>query len=298
MLYYRRMGLELSSSDAFLYVHVPFCAKRCLYCDFTSTTDASLIESYFESLLEDLKGFSNLLVQKNIRTVYFGGGTPTFVNPSHLRRVLGAVEVFLDPFEITIEANPESFTKEKAIEYRDMGVSRVSVGVQAFDDDVLRMSGRPHGTKEIFKALELALNFFDRVNVDFIVGLPGYDFSVVEKNISLIERFRPHHVSVYTLELHEETPLHRLVSSGKAKLPENTMEMFHSMRKELEGMGYERYEISNFAREGAYSVHNLSYWYNLDYIGVGASAGGHIGRYRYVRTLSVQEYIRNPSANS
>ncbi len=268
--------------------------KRCLYCDFASTTRSDLIDAYFEKLFEDLKNFSKLLDDKTIRTVYFGGGTPSSVDAIYIGKILEKLNSFrFDPVEINIEANPESLSVEKVSDYTLMGINRLSLGVQAFDDTVLKLSGRPHGTKEVLKALELASRF-EKVNIDFIVGLPGYDKRVVEKNLKLIEEFKPDHVSVYTLELHEETPLSKLVELGKITLPESTMELFHTMKDGLSDLDYERYEISNFAKNFSYSIHNLSYWYNLDYLGIGISAGGHHGNWRYVKTRKLEEYLENP----
>ncbi len=289
------MDLNFTSSDLFVYVHVPFCVKKCLYCDFVSSTDSSLIEGYFEALTYDINSFRSLLDGRSIRTVYFGGGTPSLVNPTYLYRVLKIFEKFgFDPVEITVELNPESTTRDKLALYKYIGVNRVSLGVQAFDDDVLKLSGRPHGTLKILKALEDISALFENFNIDFIVGLPGYDEGVVEKNLTLVDRFRPSHVSVYTLELHESTPIYRMYVSGKLDLPKNTMDLFFKMSEGLKGMDYERYEISNFARENMYSVHNLSYWYSMNYLGFGVSAGGYIDSWRYVKIPSITEYIKDP----
>lgn len=289
------MGLNFTSSDLFVYVHIPFCVKRCFYCDFVSSTDSSLIDDYFNALIVDIRSLDRFLRERSIRTVYFGGGTPSFVDPVYLYRVLREFERFdFDPVEITVELNPESTTKGKLVSYRDMGVNRISLGVQAFDEDVLKLSGRPHGTWEILKALEKITNLFENFNLDFIVGLPGYDEGVVAENLKLVDEFNPAHVSVYTLELHEDTPIYRMYVSGKLNLPEDTMDLFFKMLEGLKEMGYERYEISNFARENMYSVHNLSYWYSMNYLGFGVSAGGYLSGWRYVKTPNVREYIKNP----
>ncbi len=295
MYYFQRMGLNFTYSDLFVYVHVPFCVRKCFYCDFISTTNLSLIEDYFSALLKDLEDFKDFLESFTVRTVYFGGGTPSLVNEKFLEKVLEKLWRFkFNPVEITLEVNPESVTGEKLRHYREMGINRISLGVQAVDDRVLMLSGRPHGVSEIKRAAEYIAKMFDNFNMDFIVGLPGYSEQVVERNLKLIDEFSPSHVSVYTLELHENTPLYKMYLSGKIDLPENTLKLFFLMKDELEKRDFERYEISNFAKHQHYSVHNLSYWYSMNYLGVGVSAGGYLNRWRYVKTRDIREYIKNP----
>ena len=293
------MGLNFTSSDIFVYIHIPFCVKRCFYCDFISTTDSSSIEDYFKALSRDITESEEVLKNRVVRTVYFGGGTPSLVDPSYLYGVLKKLSAFnYNPVEITVELNPESVTNENLKRYKDMGINRVSLGIQAFDERTLKLSGRPHGTREIVSALERIKSSFENFNMDFIVGLPGYDEKVVDENLKLVERFSPTHVSVYTLEIHEETPIYKMYTSGKIDLPENTMDLFFKMVDGLKDLGYERYEISNFAKDRMYSVHNLSYWYSMDYLGLGVSAGGYLDSYRYVKTLNISEYIENPASLS
>ena len=289
-------------SEVSVYVHFPFCVRRCFYCDFVSTTELELIEDYIGSLTEDIER-SGYLIGKTVRTVYFGGGTPSTVPVRFLKTVLETLRKNSGSWEVsefTIECNPESVTLDEIRSYRDMGVNRISLGVQAFDDDVLKRSGRIHDTRTVLRALEIVRRFFDNVNLDFVVGLPGYDPSVVESNLKLVESFRPEHVSVYALELDEGTPLWRMIENGSIDIPnEDELEsMLSDMYEGLLDLGYRRYEISNFSLEGKESLHNMVYWKNHDYTGFGVSAGGHIGRFRYVRTLDLREYLENPLSNS
>lgn len=291
------MGLNFTSSDIFVYIHIPFCTKRCFYCDFTSTTNLSLVEDYFKALSSDIRSAENFFKDRTIRTIYFGGGTPSLIDPSYIRDILKILRGFnYDPVEITIELNPESTTRGNLVEYKDMGINRISLGVQAFDNEVLNLSGRPHGIREIIRALDHISYVFENFNLDFIVGLPGYDEKVIDANLELVEKFDPSHVSVYTLEIHEDTPIYKMYTSGKLDLPENTMELFFKMVDGLKKLGYERYEISNFAKNNSYSVHNLSYWYSMNYLGFGVSAGGYFESWRYVKTPNIRKYIKNPSA--
>ena len=293
------MGLKFTSSDLFVYVHIPFCVKRCFYCDFISTTDRSLVEDYFKALVDDIRSYEEFFKNRIIRSIYFGGGTPSLVDPKYIWTVLRALSSFeYDPVEITIELNPESTTRDKLLHYRDIGINRVSLGVQAFDDDVLSLSGRPHKISEVIQALHHISSVFDNFNIDFIVGLPGYDERVVRKNLELVGNFDPPHLSVYTLEIHEDTPIYKMYLSGKLNLPENTMDLFFEMVDGLRNLGYERYEISNFAKDENYSVHNLSYWYSMNYLGFGVSAGGYLDSYRYLKTFDIEKYIENPMSFS
>ncbi len=288
-------------NELYVYIHVPFCVKRCLYCDFVSTTRLDLVEGYLRALKEDLR-LSGYLQGREIRTVYFGGGTPSIVPQSFIGEILEEIDRIghLNPVEVTLEANPESLNGEKIREYASMGFNRISLGVQAFDDGVLRKAGRSHDVEDVERSLGLILEHFENVNVDFIIGLPGYTMETVRRNLKLVKRYRPKHVSVYKLELDEGTPLWKMVRSSRLKLPEDEEvdSMLDFMMRGLEDMGYGRYEISNFSLKGFESVHNMSYWRNLDYAGFGVSAGGHLGRFRYVRTLNMREYLKDPLTNS
>ncbi|MCD6449473.1 MAG: radical SAM family heme chaperone HemW [Thermotogaceae bacterium] len=285
-------------NDLYVYIHIPFCEKKCIYCDFLSVAVKSLEEEYFQSLIKDIES-SEILKNSAVKTVYFGGGTPSYVDERYIDIVLNTVaktsRVF-DPEEITIELNPESTDGRKIKFYRFIGVNRASLGVQAMDDEVLEASGRIHDAAQAEKAAFLLREVFDNLNLDFIIGLPGSSMEAVEQNLKLIEKVKPDHVSVYMLEIHEETPLFSLLKKGRIHLPsdDDMASMFDEMMEGLTESGFERYEISNFAKDGKRSLHNLSYWLNKNYIGFGASAGGHVGNYRYVKTMSVQQYIDNP----
>ncbi len=290
---------SIDENDIFVYVHIPFCKRRCLYCDFISSTDRKLISPYFLALEKDIKTDA-FLPSMRVRTIYFGGGTPSLVDEDYIERVFEwiveeANSVLIN--EVTIEANPENITRNKVRRYRDIGINRVSLGIQACEDEVLKLSGRSHNLSDSEKAAGILREEFDNLNFDFIVGLPGMTMRTVEKNLEFVIRFNPDHVSVYTLEFHESAPLTRLVDSGLIKLPkpEKIAQMFDFMASELLKMGYVRYEISNFAKPGKESIHNLAYWKSLNYLGFGVSAGGHVGRYRYVKTLDIKEYIKDPT---
>ncbi len=289
-------------NEVYVYIHIPFCEKKCIYCDFLSIAGKSIEKEYFQSLTRDIES-SDILKSSVVKTVYFGGGTPSYVDERYIEKTLNTVaktSKAFNPEEITIELNPESTDKNKISFYRSIGVNRASLGVQAMDDVVLNISGRIHDAAQAQRAASLLRKSFDNLNLDFIVGLPKSSMKTVKENLKLIEKVNPDHVSVYMLEVHKETPLFSLLKRGKIRLPsdDEMAEMFDFMMEGLKGLGFERYEISNFAKEGKRSLHNLSYWLSKDYIGFGASAGGHVGNYRYVKTLNIKEYIENPFALS
>ena len=293
----KKGGLQESNSDICVYIHIPFCKSKCLYCDFVSYVNFPHIEEYFEAVLKELEMYSHLLNSRGVKTVYFGGGTPNFVPERYIEKILKKLEKLsgvYEPVEITLEMNPDSVTIRKVLHYLEMGINRISLGVQAFDDIVLEMVKRPHGTGEIDRALSILMTYFENVNIDFILGLPMETDKTIERDMKLLETYTPSHVSLYLLDVDEETPLRRLIDKGVLKLPsEEEIARRHTrFLKFLEKKGYLRYEISNFAREGKECIHNLSYWKNEEYLGIGVSSGGHIGRLRYVNVGDISEYMK------
>lgn len=267
-----------------IYVHIPFCKSRCSYCDFVSYTDFSYVESYFKYLNKEIKMWSELLGRRKIDTVYIGGGTPSDVAIEHISRLLNCIEknfYLVDP-EITIEVNPNF---SHFADLKNMGINRLSIGLQAADDIVLKAVRRRHSVYDFEKAYESADNYFDNVNIDFIIGLPYESHQTIVNDLEVIRRYRPKHVSVYILEAHKEN---EIISQEKQDSIAINHELFVN---ELEKLGYERYEISNFSLPGYRCKHNLKYWYNDDYIGIGVSAGGHIESKRYVNVSRLQDYF-------
>ncbi|MBO8160985.1 MAG: radical SAM family heme chaperone HemW [Thermosipho sp. (in: Bacteria)] len=267
-----------------LYIHIPFCKKKCYYCDFVSFTKGS-VENYINALLNEIDLYNQELL-RGVRTLYIGGGTPSFINEHYIKVIVEKLEKFLELEEFTIEVNPDSFDKHKAEYYKSLGVNRISIGIQSFDDQVLLKSGRSHNSKQALEAYKIATNFFDNVSVDFIIGLPGESWRSIENIVDFIRVYMPPHISVYLLELHEGTHIYKFYK----KLPDEAYERYDAILKFLKSYGYERYEISNFTINKRYSKHNLVYWANLDYIGLGISAGGHIRNLRYNNVSTFEKY--------
>ncbi|HEY8543175.1 MAG TPA: radical SAM family heme chaperone HemW [Pseudothermotoga sp.] len=267
-----------------LYVHIPFCKSRCSYCDFVSYTDFSHVESYFNCLNKEIEMWSKLLGKKRIDTVYIGGGTPSDVPIEYISKLLKNVEKtfhLVDP-EITVEINPNF---SRFADLKNLGINRLSIGLQAADDTVLKAVRRRHSVYDFQKAYESASVYFDNVNVDFIIGLPQESHQTITRDFELVERYRPKHVSVYILEIHTENAVVSQVDQ------DNTAIRHEIFVNELERLGYERYEISNFSLPGYRCKHNLKYWYNDDYLGIGVSAGGHVKSKRYVNVSNLHRYI-------
>ena len=279
-----------------IYIHIPFCKARCGYCAFSSCTDYSLSDEYFAKLHEEIECFSNKDVE--ISTIYLGGGTPSSVETRYIDGLFEALHAnfnLTNVVEISVECNPESVTAELLECLKRNGVNRLSFGLQSVNDATLKRIGRIHSYKDFVSALQLAQKHgFSNINADLIVGLPesAQDFC---HSVDTVAQLPLNHVSVYALELHEGTALHKLC---KAQYPFNDDELAdmydYALRKFTEN-GYARYEISNFAKVGHMCKHNLNYWQEGRYFAFGASASGFVGNVRYVNPHSIHQYISTPT---
>jgi len=286
----------LNSNDLAVYVHIPFCKKKCIYCDYTSTIDQSLKNEYLYSLKEEIKMISKKMKNKRVRTIYFGGGTPSLMNEVYIEEIFKTLDSnfnlsFLEEF--TIEVNPESVTKEKALFYKNIGINRISMGFQSTSDKILKSVGRIHRYNEGLKAFKILSDFFDNINVDFILGLPFEDKETVNNNLEFIKIMKPSHVSYYLLDYSHDTPLKFLLETKKINLPEEDQisELLDLIYDQLDNFGYNRYEISSWSLPRKECIHNKYYWKNYEYIGFGVSAGSHIGNQRTVNTSELPTYL-------
>ena len=287
MVFERANGLttfERVSKGIGVYVHVPFCKSRCIYCDFVSYLDSSY-EEYTEYILKEIDMYKEYL-SGGVSTLYIGGGTPSVFPVEFLWKIVNKLSEFGTFDEFSIEVNPDSFNENLAREYKALGVNRLSMGLQSTDDVVLKKSGRLYEYESFLKKYSIARTYFDNVNVDFIVGLPGESWKTIQENVRFVSDFAPDHVSVYLLEVHEENG-----NSFLKKPDDHTFQRYEEFLNALKSYGYERYEISNFALNGKYCIHNLKYWFNLDYVGLGVAAGGHIGFLRYNNKESLNDYF-------
>ncbi|BDV41111.1 coproporphyrinogen III oxidase [Geotalea uraniireducens] len=263
-----------------LYIHVPFCVRKCGYCSFVSTATPLLeFEEYVSLLVTELELRSAALLRDfRVATIYFGGGTPSLLAPPLINRFLTAVFRLLavaDDAEVTLEANPGTVTAESLAAYRTAGVNRLSLGVQSLDDRMLEKLGRIHTCRDARNAVDAARAAgFANLGIDLIHSLPGQDCRHWRSELLRALQLAPDHVSAYGLTVEEGTPFARLVEAGTLVLPEEeeSARMFEMTMELLTGAGYDHYEISNFARPGYRSRHNQVYWQRGDYLGLGVGA--------------------------
>lgn len=287
-----------------IYVHIPFCAKKCLYCDFVSYENKKeLIEKYVDALNIEISKCElpvNInLSEYEVSTIYIGGGTPSFINSKYIGKILENIKnkfKILESVEITIEINPGTVTKEKLQDYKNSEINRLSIGLQSTNDDILKQIGRIHTYEQFLQNYNIARQIgFKNINVDLMLALPNQTIEILDESIDKLVALNPEHISVYSLILEEETPLYNLVQKGKVVLINDELErnMYWNTKKKLEKSGYEHYEISNFAKKGYNSKHNTNCWEQKEYIGFGAAAHSYIQNVRYSNTVDVQEYIKN-----
>ncbi len=264
-----------------LYVHVPFCVKRCGYCDFATSAvprDDARIDDYIEQLVMDIRRLSKAGELTEIETVYIGGGTPTHIGSARLSSLLYALSVSMDltcdGLEFTVEANPESLDERLVKDMWALGVNRLSIGVQSFDDDVLAILGRAHDADRARKAIGEAHERFENVSIDLMCGIPGQTAESFEASLLEAIELGVKHVSVYPLAIEPHTPFDQLVLAGEMEEPDDDVEAEHMELAErvLAAQGFSRYEVASYALPGYESKHNSSYWTGVPYLGIGKSA--------------------------
>lgn len=279
-----------------VYIHIPFCKAKCKYCAFISTPDFSLQKTYVDALVAEIR--SAPIKNGVADTVYIGGGTPSCLYRGGLCEIMSAVrEKFniLPHAEITVECNPESVDGAFISECKDIGVNRISMGLQSSCDKVLRQIGRVHTYADYVNAVELLRGAFDNVSSDIILGLPEQDFDDIDQSVAAIAKYCSH-VSVYALTVENGTPLEK---SGYEPSDDSVADMYDCAYSRLSDLGFFRYEVSNFAKSGRESRHNLKYWNCCPYVGFGVAAHGYDGkRTRYMHGDDIQKYINSPLPKS
>jgi len=286
-----------------LYIHVPFCTSRCPYCAFvTNPYDEVGVARYVDSLIREIElwrewGFGRLrLADFSFDTIYFGGGTPSLLRPEQLSRILQALRSsfrITEPAETTLEINPGTAGVEDLLAFRRSRVNRASLGIQSLDDRELRLMGRSHTAGDALRAFEtLRVAGFEDISVDLIAGYPGQSPSSLGATLQRVIEFRPEHISIYLLELKEHTRLAEQVQRGQAPSVDDDLaaDMYENFCQTVTFAGYEHYEISNFAIPGHCSRHNLKYWSDALYVGLGVGAHGMTGRTRYANAEHLARY--------
>ncbi|RSI10165.1 radical SAM family heme chaperone HemW [Streptococcus sanguinis] len=283
------------------YVHIPFCTQICYYCDFSKVFIKNQpVDSYLEHLIEEYDSYDI----KNLRTLYIGGGTPTALSAPQLAFLLEKLTDKLDLSyleELTIEANPGDLDQEKIAVLKDSPVNRVSLGVQTFNDRMLKQIGRSHSEKDIYENIvNLKKAGFDNISIDLIYALPKQTMEDVKTNVAKAIALDIPHMSLYSLILENHTVFMNRMRRGKLPLPKEDLEaeMFDYIIAELEKAGFEHYEISNFSKPGFESRHNLMYWDNAEYYGIGAGASGYVNGVRYKNHGPIRHYLQAVEAGN
>ena len=278
-----------------IYLHIPFCLKKCSYCNFVSFSRTDKIEEYIESLLQEIE-FSKHK-GKSIATIYIGGGTPSIIPLNYITKIIGKLKEEFDLSqleELTIEVNPGTVDLNKLKTYYQLGINRVSVGVQSFDHKILKGLGRIHTEKEVYNTIFMLREIgFKNISIDLMYGLPFDTVNRIESDLEKALRLNPEHISVYGLIVEEKTLFHKEYLRGNLILPEE--EELLSFRKKIDQIlneaGYSRYEISNYSKEAYESKHNLIYWHNEDYLGFGLNSTSKMDNNRYRNSDDLEEYL-------
>ena len=295
--------------DIGIYIHIPFCKKKCNYCDFISYCGKDeLTEEYIKWLIYEIEqvgkgnkkdfeaGIDELV---KVNTIYIGGGTPSYIDSEYIIQIMEAIKSNFnvsENAEITIEINPGTVDKQKLIDYKKSGINRLSIGLQSTNDEILKLIGRIHTYNEFLEAYKLAQEVgVSNINIDLMIGIPNQILKDVEEAIDKISKLEPKHVSVYSLIVEEGTKIEEQLSQNILKLPDEELErkMYWKVKEKLEEAGYIHYEISNFAKAGYESKHNMDCWSQKEYIGFGAAAHSYTNGVRYSNIDSVEEFIDN-----
>ena len=288
-----------------IYIHIPFCLSKCYYCDFVSYQNISeeKIKMYVDALCNEILSSADLISSKNVKTIYIGGGTPSFINEDYIKQILDTIYMLTCKNkieEITLEVNPCTLSYKKAKEYKEIGINRISIGLQSVYDDVLKTIGRKHTYSDFINALNILNDVgFENISCDLIYPLPNMSYDMLKKEIditiSLKDKYNIKHISVYNLEIHEGTKLDFLIKEGYVSLCDEDTE--YKMRKyinsKLEESGFHKYEISNYSLLGYESKHNLIYWNDDKYLAIGSGATAFDGIARRKMTTKITDYINS-----
>lgn len=282
-----------------IYIHIPFCARKCLYCDFASGPgDANQIAYYMRVLQKEIRSFSAISTLYQVQTVFFGGGTPSFVAPHYIEQLLQLLQSQFDlaaDAEISLEANPGTLDEEKLNTYRRAGVNRLSLGLQSVHEEELQRLGRIHSFSDFFYSYRIARRAgFRNINVDLMSGLPRQSLASWQESLAKVADLEPEHISAYSLIVEEGTPFYEQYGEGLGRLAlpgeELDREMYHFTKEFLASRGYQRYEISNYAKPGYACRHNMTYWTLGDYLGFGQAAASYLEGRRFTNPEGAEEY--------
>lgn len=283
-----------------LYIHIPFCNSKCFYCDFVSFPNLdSKVSEYVDFLIEEMSLYEEVMDKYIVKTIFIGGGTPSYIDSSYIAKILNYIYKNFNTEtveEITIECNPGTLNRKKLETYKDLGINRLSLGVQSLNDQLLKTIGRSHTSEDFYKNYRLIREIgFKNINVDLMFGLPGQGLIDIETTLKKIVELDVEHISFYSLILEENTLMNHWYNKGKIELPNEDLErqMYYDGIKILNDNGYDHYEVSNFAKVGLESQHNLLYWELKPYLGFGMSAHSNIDSKRFGNYNNFKSYYNS-----
>jgi len=285
-----------------IYIHIPFCKQACHYCDFHFSTSLKKKDELIQALVKELKLRKFELTNQTVETIYFGGGTPSLLNKNEIHLLLDTVfqnyNVASNP-EITLEANPDDLSKNHIHELANTPVNRLSIGIQSFFDEDLKLMNRAHNANEAKQCLEEASKYFDNITIDLIYGIPGLTNAKWLENIDMALSFNIPHISSYALTVEPKTALHAFIIKGQIQNVEDELaeHQFYMLTEKLETQGFVHYELSNFGKPGFFSTHNTSYWQGKSYLGIGPSAHSFNGSQRSWNIRNNSSYIKSLNNN-
>ncbi|MEC9489602.1 MAG: radical SAM family heme chaperone HemW, partial [Halanaerobiales bacterium] len=289
--------LKFENANA-LYIHLPFCSSKCPYCDFYSVKyTKQRVDLYWAALFMELEELTHKVNNNLLQTIYLGGGTPSLIEPFFIGELIKRIKNrfrVIPAAEITMEINPASVTEEKITALKRVGINRLSVGIQSFNERHLDFLGRRSSGKQNKRILTLVDHYFDSYSADLIFALPGQSLKEFEIDIEEMLKFNPPHISLYNLEIHEKTLFYQRYNQGKLKLPSEELDakMYELALKKLESAGYQHYEISNFARSGYRARHNYIYWLYQPYLALGPGAASFDGNCRSQNLADLNSYLK------
>lgn len=282
-----------------IYIHIPYCIEKCIYCDFFSITDLSESDNYYSALNKEIISYASSFSDRVVTSIFIGGGTPTILNQSKINDLILSLKenyTLSNNCEITIEANPETLNEEKLNSYLQSGINRISIGVQSFDEEDLKFLSRVHSSKKAIESINMAYEIgFTNINVDLIFSLPNQTREKWIKNLEIATNLPITHISTYSLIIEKNTKLFDLVAQNKVMLQDNDEEadIYLSTIEYLEKKKFLQYEVSNFSKENYQCLHNKTYWNYKEYIGFGASSHSFIKNERFWNYSSIKKYIVN-----
>lgn len=282
-----------------IYIHIPFCKKKCYYCDFFSIASSSRKIEYIESLIKEINLRKEYLGDDIIKSIYFGGGTPSLLEIDELNRILNQIENYFklsENCEITIEVNPEDINEEYIELLSDTKVNRISIGIQSLNDNILKFLGRRHNSQKAYEVVRLFQKAgFINISIDLIYGIPGLSIKQLTDTLDKIIELNLMHISTYHLTIEPKTVLYKKLTDNKINIisEEESLWQYNIIKEKFRKYDYEQYEISNFAKNNLFSIHNVGYWTQQKYLGIGASAHSYDGNSRQWNVSDVKKYIES-----